>query len=124
MSLYPTLRYRDPLAAVAFLERAFGFERLSVHEQDGQAVHVELRIADSVVMIGRSGAGDPRFESGKVVLYVVTDDPDAHYDRAKAAGAEIIMELTDQEYGSREYAATDTDGNVWCFGTYDPLATR
>jgi uncharacterized glyoxalase superfamily protein PhnB len=51
---------------------------------------------------------------------VAVDDPDAHHARAKAAGAVIMMELTDQDYGSREYAARDPEGNVWCFGTYRP----
>ena len=51
------------------------------------------------------------------------DDPDAHHDRAKASGADIVMELTDQPNGSREYAAEDPEGNVWSFGTYDPIAT-
>ena len=48
------------------------------------------------------------------------DDPDAHHDRAKAAGAEIFRELSDQDYGSRDYAARDPDGNEWYFGTYRP----
>ncbi len=57
---------------------------------------------------------------GPVVLYVVVDDPDALHDRAVAGGAEIVMGLTDQDYGSREFAARDPHGNVWCFGTYRP----
>jgi hypothetical protein len=45
---------------------------------------------------------------------------DAHYDRAKAAGAEIVVELRNTEYGSREYSARDPEGHVWHFGTYLP----
>lgn len=54
--------------------------------------------------------------------YVVVEDPDAHHNhkRAQAAGAEIVRELTDQDYGSREYSARDPEGNLWSFGTYDP----
>jgi uncharacterized glyoxalase superfamily protein PhnB len=52
--------------------------------------------------------------------YVTVDDPDALHDRAVAAGAEIVMGLTDQDYGSREFAARDPHGNVWSFGTYRP----
>ena len=70
----------------------------------------------------RARTGD-RFETGRAVVYVIVDDPDALHDRAKAAGATIVMELTDQPYGSREFAAEDPEGNVWCFGTYDPFAT-
>ena len=49
-------------------------------------------------------------------------DPDAHHERARGAGAEVVMGLTDQPYGSREYCARDPEGNVWCFGTYSPQA--
>ena len=54
--------------------------------------------------------------------YVVVDDPDAHHDRAVAAGANVVMPLTDQDYGSRDYAARDPEGNQWSFGTYQPVA--
>ena len=52
----------------------------------------------------------------------MVDDPDAHYQRAKAAGAEIVRELEDQDYGSRDYSARDPEGNLWSFGTYNPAA--
>ncbi len=123
MNIIPTLRYRDASAAIDFLERALGFERVSVHESDGRVAHAELRFGDGLVMIGSAGSGDERFETGRAVLYAVVADPDAHHDRARAAGAEIVMELTDQDYGSREYAAADPEGNVWSFGTYDPLGS-
>jgi uncharacterized glyoxalase superfamily protein PhnB len=71
-------------------------------------------------MVGDLRAGSPEFPSGPSTIYVVVDDPDAHHDRARAAGAEIVRELTDQDYGSREYAARDPAGNVWSFGTYMP----
>jgi uncharacterized glyoxalase superfamily protein PhnB len=120
--IIPTLRYHDAHAALDFLERAFGFERKSVHENDdGTVAHSEIVHERGMVMIGSRKDGD-RFETGRAVLYVVVDDPDAHHDRAKAAGAPIIMELTDQDYGSREYAAEDPEGNIWSFGTYDPFA--
>jgi uncharacterized glyoxalase superfamily protein PhnB len=119
--IIPTLRYKDAKAAIEFLERAFGFERHSVMENDGVIGHAELRRGDDVVMLGTAGHGDARYDTGKSVVYVVIADPDAHHDQAKAAGAEIVMELTDQDYGSREYAAEDPEGNVWCFGTYNPL---
>lgn len=49
------------------------------------------------------------------------DDPDTHCARAVDAGAEIVMELTDQDYGWRDCAARDPEENLWSFGTYDPL---
>jgi uncharacterized glyoxalase superfamily protein PhnB len=121
--IIPTLRYQDARAALEFLERAFGFERHAVHENDDGAIgHAELRHGDGLVMLGTAGQGDARFDTGRNVVYVVVDDPDAHYEQAKAAGAEIVMELTDQDYGSREYAAEDPEGNIWSFGTYNPFA--
>jgi len=54
------------------------------------------------------------------VLYVTVDDPDGLHTRAVDAGAEIVVGLTDQDYGSREFAARDPHGNIWCFGTYRP----
>jgi uncharacterized glyoxalase superfamily protein PhnB len=60
--------------------------------------------------------------AGQGWIYIVVQDSDAHYARAKAAGAEIIRELEDQDYGSRDYTARDLEGNIWSFGTYDPSA--
>jgi uncharacterized glyoxalase superfamily protein PhnB len=118
--IIPTLRYEDPRSAIRFLERAFGLDTRAIHEEeDGTIGHSELSFGDGLVMIGQRKGGD-RFETGRAVLYLVTDDPDGHHDQAVAAGAEIVQELTDQPYGSREYAALDPEGNVWSFGTYDP----
>ena len=52
--------------------------------------------------------------------HAVVSDPDGHYERVRAGGAEIVRELVDQPYGSREYSARDPEGNLWSFGTYDP----
>ena len=70
-----------------------------------------------------SKAPDPGqpWDSSRFGIYVCVDDIDAHYRRATAAGAEIIQELADTEYGSREYRALDPEGNMWFFGTYQPL---
>jgi uncharacterized glyoxalase superfamily protein PhnB len=62
------------------------------------------------------------FDHGPSSTYVVVDDPDAHHERAVAAGAEIVRELTDTDYGSREFSARDPEGNLWSFGTYRPEA--
>ena len=57
-------------------------------------------------------------------IYVMVEDPDAHHERASGAGAQVVRELSDQDYGSREYSARDLEGNLWSFGTYDPYATE
>jgi uncharacterized glyoxalase superfamily protein PhnB len=71
-------------------------------------------------MVSSRTEGPSPFDTGRACLYLVVDDPDALHRRAVAAGAEIVMPLTDQAYGSREFAARDPEGNVWCCGTYRP----
>ena len=118
----PTLKYKDASAAIDFLERAFAFERKNVFEDGGVVHHAELTHGRGMVMLGSVGAGDPQFETRHSSAYVIVADVDAIHDRANAAGAEITRELQDTDYGSREFSATDPEGNVWSFGTYDPFA--
>jgi uncharacterized glyoxalase superfamily protein PhnB len=124
--IFPSLRYRDAAAAADWLEQAFGFERVAAHEnEDGSLGHVEMRWGDSMIMFGQeTDEAIERFgeHAGRGWCYVTVDDADAHHDRAAAAGAEIVYGLTDQDYGSRDYSARDPEGNLWSFGTYDPLA--
>jgi len=83
--------------------------------------HAELRFGESAVMVGSArgeDAGPVSVPPAPQVLFAVVDDPDAHCARARAAGAEILAEPADTDYGSREYAARDPEGNVWGFGTY------
>jgi uncharacterized glyoxalase superfamily protein PhnB len=120
-TVFPALSYDDPRAAVDFLESAFGAEEHAVYRaDDGGIRHAELRFGNGLVMFGPSGDRD----SVPASVYVVVDDPDAHHERARAAGAEIVLELHDTDYGSREYGAKDPEGNAWYFGTYQPFAAR
>jgi uncharacterized glyoxalase superfamily protein PhnB len=123
---FPIVPYRDPRGAIDWLAAAFGAEPTAVHppEPDQPLVHAEVRVGTGVVMLSDvDRAGESPFAmAGPVVVYVVVDDPDALHERAVAAGAEIVRGLTDQDYGSREFAARDPHGNVWSFGTYRPSA--
>lgn len=117
-SVSPTIRSSDADATIRFLKDAFAFQEGSVfRDEDGAVIHAELWHGDGLVMFGGPASADVSPAS----VYVVVDDPDAHHDRASKAGAEITMPLTDQDYGSRDYAATDPDGNTWFFGTYRPV---
>jgi uncharacterized glyoxalase superfamily protein PhnB len=122
--VFPILPYREPRAAISWLERAFGARATAVHppEPDQPLVHAEVLVGSGIGMINDAGRTDdgPFALRDPVVVYVVVDDPDALHERASAAGAEIVMGLTDQEYGSREFAVRDPGGNVWSFGTYQP----
>lgn len=129
-NIFPALRYRDAAAALDWLKKAFGFEETAVHRgDDGTIHHAELRLGAGMIMFG--GSRDDGWMGGKapdplrstVSVYVVVPDPDAHHARARAAGADVVRELTDEDYGSREYSARDLEGNLWSFGTYDPYAT-
>lgn len=118
--IYPSLRYRDAHAAIDWLERAFGFQRRVVYEGEGGRIdHAEVGLGDGLVMLGSERPGEEGRHVGQGWAYVAVDDLDAHYERAKAAGAEIVMERQDQDYGSF-YGACDPEGNHWSFGTYRP----
>jgi uncharacterized glyoxalase superfamily protein PhnB len=124
-AVYPVLRYDDAPGAIDFLERAFGFERVAVHEGDaGKVVHAELRAGDGVVLVSSVGSGNPVYDrgAGRTTVYVEVDEVDSLHERASGAGAEIVMAPTDQDYGSRDFSARDPEGNVWSFGTYRPAA--
>ncbi|MGW5687913.1 VOC family protein [Nonomuraea sp. NPDC003754] len=107
-TVFALARYQDVQGAVDFLAAAFGFEPHEVMKD-----HAEILVGDDIIMLGRGTPGGPG-------VYVAVDDPDAHHDKAVAAGAVVTMELTDQPYGSREYACKDPEGNLWFFGTYRP----
>ncbi len=129
-TIIPSMRYRDAAAAIDWLCKAFGFEKhLVVPGENGTIAHAELTFGNGMVMLG-SARND---EYGKVVKtpqdiggvgtqspYVIVADADAHYRRAVAAGARIVLDLEDKGYGGRGYTCRDPEGHVWSFGTFDP----
>jgi uncharacterized glyoxalase superfamily protein PhnB len=119
----PYLLYEDGAAAIDFLTSAFGFEEVMRMDDDGAVSHAELRLGEDSVMLGYPGSDykSPRqADHRSALVHVYVDDVDAHFERAKAAGAEIVMEPTNQEYGDRRYDAMDPEGQFWSFAT--PLA--
>ena len=121
-TVWPCVNYRDAHAAITFLTDVLGF-RSTIVVPDGDTVaHAELRWPEGGgVMLGsadREGNEFSRHATGCASLYVVTDDPQAVHDRAVAAGAEIVREMRDEDYGSRGFSARDPEGNLWSFGTY------
>jgi uncharacterized glyoxalase superfamily protein PhnB len=122
-TVFPTLSYDDARAAIDFLAEAFGAERHAVYSSDeGTIQHAELRFGNGIVMLGSSSGEMPATRGRGGGVYIVIADPDEHCARAREAGAEIVRELHDTEYGSREYTAKDPEGNTWYFGTYQPFA--
>jgi uncharacterized glyoxalase superfamily protein PhnB len=112
--VWPTLTARDARALIRFLTEAFGFTETVVHGDGDVVHHAELAWPEGGGIMLGSASGEPRLSAA----YVVTTNPDAVYARAKAAGAEITDELHETDYGSRDFAARDIEGNRWSFGTY------
>lgn len=122
-ALTSALCYRDPKAALKFLEAAFGFDLVMlIEDADGAVAHSEMKFGDSLVMIGtewtekhRSPASIGGLNTQTVHIHL-EGDVDAHCERARAAGAEILMEPADQFYGDRTYRCRDPEGHFWTVG--------
>lgn len=121
-SFGPAIFYKDPWAALEWLGKAFGFERsMVITNPDGSLGHAQMRFGDGYVMVGSEWAdhvASPASLGGKNTQSVhvhVPDGIDAHCDRARAAGAKILMEPAEQFYGDRTYRARDPEGHVWTF---------
>ena len=120
-SVTPYLYYKDSAAALDFLTTAFGFtEKLRMPDESGGISHAEVMLSDGVVMFGTPADHKSPKELGVVTqsIYVYVDDVDAHYERAKAAGAEIVRDPEDQFYGDRSYGVRDPEGHEWYFATH------
>lgn len=124
-SVWPTLVYEDAPAAIEFLGTAFGFTPALVVRAEGDdsvVEHAQLTWPEGGgIMLGsanREGNAFSQRPTGASSVYVVTSQPDALHDRAIAAGAALLQELRDEEYGSRGFSVTDPEGNIWSFGTY------
>ena len=131
-TVIPCLRYRNAAAAIEWLCETFGFEKNLVVPGDGdEIVHAQLKHGEGMVMLG--SATDTEFgrlmkqpdEIGGAetqTAYVVVSDADSIYERAKAAGARIAIEVRDEDYGGRGFSCYDLEGHLWNFGTYNPWA--
>ncbi|MEQ8934981.1 MAG: VOC family protein [Amphiplicatus sp.] len=122
-SLTSAIIYRDVKAAIDWLEKAFGFElAMLVTDDKGEIGHTEMRFGDSLVMIGNEWhdkARSPASLDGANTQGIhvhLKEDIDKHCERARKAGAAILMEPADQFYGDRTYRARDPEGHIWTFG--------
>ncbi|RRU13920.1 VOC family protein [Stenotrophomonas sp. 278] len=129
-AIIPCLRYRDAHAAIAWLEQAFDFKPQAVYADGAIVYHAQLVHGGGMVMLGSVDHGgewekltvQPDEIDGRETqsACVVVSDPDAHYARAVAAGAKVVIDIADQDYGGRGYACRDLEGHLWWFGSYDP----
>jgi uncharacterized glyoxalase superfamily protein PhnB len=130
----PTVRYRDVAAAIDWLCRAFALERHRVVAgRDGAVRYAELTFGGGMVMVAPvedSVLGRLMVQPGDVggaetqICYLFVDDAQAHYERAKAAGAEIVLDIEEEANGGRGYSCRDPEGHIWNFGSYDPWQGR
>lgn len=122
-SITPALSYQDPRAALDWLQKAFGFEiEMVIEDEAGNPVHSELRYADGLIMVGAEWNADTKSPASvgrkctQTVHMHMTENIDAHCERARKAGAEILQEPATQFYGDRTYRARDPEGHIWTFG--------
>ena len=129
-TVIPCLRYRDAPRAIDWLCATFGFEKQMVVENpDGTIGHAQLSFGNGMIMCGSAVQSEfgrhmaqPEEIGGRETqcAYVIVSDADVIYARAKAAGAEILLEIKDEDYGGRGFTCRDLEGHIWNFGTYDP----
>jgi PhnB protein len=117
----PYLMYEDAAAAMDFLSQAFGFREVvrSLAPDDRRVWHAEMELDGGRVLLGQPDTfRNPNHLGGvTVAVHVYVGDVDAHYERAKAAGASITAEPEDRDYGERRYKVLDPEGHAWMFAT-------
>lgn len=119
----PYLLYEDVAAALDWLSRAFGFEEQGDRftGPDGKVSHASMKLGDGLIMMGCPGLSyksPKRLGQATQHLYIYVEDVDAHFERAKAAGAGILEEPSDKFYGDRTYGASDPEGHQWYFAQH------
>ncbi len=130
-AIIPTMRYRNARRMIDWLGAAFHFRpHMIVDGEGGRIEHAQLVLGKAMIMLGDHrdddfGALQRPADMGAAVNqspYVVIADVDAVYASAKAAGADIVVEIHDPEYGGRMFSCRDPEGQLWNFGSYDPWA--
>jgi uncharacterized glyoxalase superfamily protein PhnB len=115
----PYLLYEDGEAAIEFVTRAFGFREVDRSIGGAGGLHAELEVepGGGRVYLGQppSGFRNPSEVGRTSLVHILVDDADAHYERAKAAGARIIEEPNDLPFGHRRYGCADPQGHEWYF---------
>lgn len=120
LDVIPVLPYSDIRAAHDFLVDVIGLESAGLVEHDGRVLHGEVRAGDRRFWLHESAGAltspaHADVRTGGIVLHVA--DVDAHFERVRAAGATILREPTDEDYGQREYGVRDPEGHDWYIAT-------
>ena len=129
--IVPYIRYEDCKMAVRWLYKVFEFERnLIVPGDTGEIIHAQLVSGQAMIMLGdgqadssvRSLSRSPTQLEGfnTSSIYMFVEDVDIHYEKTKAAGADIVLDIKEEDYGGRGYTCKDLEGHLWSFGSYYP----
>ncbi len=126
------MRYKDAPKAIEWLCKAFGFEiHLVVQGENGTIAHAQLSFGNAMIMLGSENDNEygnflktPKDLDGfnTQAPYIFVEEVDEHYRGAIAAGAEIVLDIKDEDYGGRGYSCQDPEGYLWNFGSYNPWA--
>jgi uncharacterized glyoxalase superfamily protein PhnB len=120
--VWPTLRARDARALIRFLVDVIGFEETVVYAEGDVVHHAQLSwpLGGGIMLGSDRGSPDDAWAlpPGTFGAYVVVDEVDALHAKVLAAGAEITRPPSETDYGSKEFAVRDPEGNRWSFGTY------
>jgi uncharacterized glyoxalase superfamily protein PhnB len=129
-TIIPCLRYRDAHAAIEWLCKAFGFTKQAVYENEqGGVEHAQLTWGNGMVMLGEvrdNAFGQHIVQPDQIggretqCACVTVTNCKSHYQQAKAAGAVIVDDYAEKEYGGAGYSCHDPEGHLWYFGSYDP----
>ena len=132
--IFPTTRYRDPEAALAFMRDVLGLEEHAVYRSDnGEILHAQMRAGAGLLLFGPPNDGpfdrymaDPPEIGGRetTTIYVVVEDVAERHERARGAGATILLPFADQPYGGQAFTLADPEGHIWTFGNYDPFGGK
>ena len=121
IKVWASMAFVDAEGQMAWLS-AIGFtEKATYRDESGTVVHAEWLWADGGgIMFGQHREDGGVDNVGGSAVYLVTDDPDAVFDKAVAAGATVLRPMVDQDYGGRGGSVRDPEGNHWSFGSYQP----
>jgi uncharacterized glyoxalase superfamily protein PhnB len=133
-TVIPGMRYRDCLAAIEWLCTALGFDKRAFYMGEGKSVmHAELTFGNGMIMLGSASvctefskySAMPDELAGRETRSVslMVSNCDAAYAQAKAAGAEIVFDLVEKEYGGKAFTCRDAEGHLWQVGDYNPWET-
>jgi uncharacterized glyoxalase superfamily protein PhnB len=132
--IIPCLGYKDAFTAIEWLCLAFGFEKKMVLENAGKIAHSELSYEGNLIMVGSSDSGSDWSKLIKLPAevagfetqsaYIIVDNIDAHYERAKSQGVKIVKDLREEDFGGKNYSCYDPEGHLWTFGSYDPWVEK